>query len=1197
MNIWKSPVFYFGVFLLVVVMTALAAPFIVNWNQYRDNIESYGRKITGRDVAVNGAISARLFPWPNLVLHDVSLGNPKGDTGAPVLSAEKISMQLNLSGLLAGDIFVESVEVDQPIITLTRIDAEHVNWVFQPEQSMRDSKLLDHVKLDKINIVNGTLNLQDKQHGFSTSLSDINTALSAPELLGPWRVQGQARHGDVPLNVSFTSNTFVAGAALKFGLRLEPQDGALPAAALEGEIQNLNLKGKFRVEPVQRDDGKASLDQQFKPLKMQSDIEANFDHVALDAIQITPADSHDNGTLIEGTAEARFDQGVKTTVKLKSPRLDLDSLMGDQSLRIWHAGGVMALLNGFMKEFPDKFDLVTSLDVAAISAAGQNLDNLRIRAAAEKEAIRITDFSANLPGRSRMKFDGIAFPGENAAELGGTLALESNDARALTNWLWPEGKADIAAWWTGSRGRLKAQSDVTWSGTRFGFQNLNYEMDGESGSAELAVQLGKLSAIDLKLKAKTLDLDNYLPRSSGSLSTRSIPFALLQSDTGFEKRLSLTANSLQLNGVEAQNVAVDLDSSLSGFEIKKFEIGSVEGATVKGQGLVLQGPDGPSGEIKATLAAENPRGFIRLLGLAKKGVDPIWTTGLGATNIQASLHVTPSANEPLVTFAVDGSSGPLQLNLSGDIHDLAKQENAALRFSTEITSANSSDIAALLGWSGVAPSSSAGRIQLTASGSQAAGFKSAFSSEIYGAKFTYDGTYKSTQKIPVLDGKLNLASADFSELGRVLAMPLEQVVAGPVSLSLTVEPKDGALQFTGLTGEIAGQHLSGKGSIDADGKLHADIALDELHLRDVLSTSFMSWRGKQAAMDESFAPLNRSFEREIWLHPALLKTGFGADLNEAVIGISSGLDGQQFSLAGRDKNAEPFKLDITLKPEQDGMIASGSLHVPIALEPFVKMTDGTKLATGIALLDGSFSGHGRSPMAVLTTLQGDTSYVLRDATLPQLSPKNFFDQLKDVKTTAELQSAFDVMLKPPGTSLMAQQLAIKVENGALRFDPLVMNSPEAELKITPSYDFSTGEFQTQIGIASIENKDLPPMLVAYTGLPGQLRQRSDVAAVANTLGFKLMSRDLAALEQAQKEQEKMAADEAVQQKQDEEKFAAFQAQRNELRLRQREQKVFAAQRLIDSERAKAVLDKALKEAEILKPSEIEKFLRMENAVP
>ena len=71
MKVWKSPVLYFGVLLVIVVIGLLAAPFIIDWNGYRADLEAYGKKLTGREVIVEGPVSARLFPWPRLTVENV----------------------------------------------------------------------------------------------------------------------------------------------------------------------------------------------------------------------------------------------------------------------------------------------------------------------------------------------------------------------------------------------------------------------------------------------------------------------------------------------------------------------------------------------------------------------------------------------------------------------------------------------------------------------------------------------------------------------------------------------------------------------------------------------------------------------------------------------------------------------------------------------------------------------------------------------------------------------------------------------------------------------------------------------------------------------------------------------------------------------------------------------------------------------
>jgi uncharacterized protein involved in outer membrane biogenesis len=90
MSIWKSPVFYFGIILLVAVTAALAAPYLVPWNSYRAQLESYGEKLTGRDVAIAGDIAVKLFPWPMLEAKHVSIGNPEGFSEGAFIQADVI---------------------------------------------------------------------------------------------------------------------------------------------------------------------------------------------------------------------------------------------------------------------------------------------------------------------------------------------------------------------------------------------------------------------------------------------------------------------------------------------------------------------------------------------------------------------------------------------------------------------------------------------------------------------------------------------------------------------------------------------------------------------------------------------------------------------------------------------------------------------------------------------------------------------------------------------------------------------------------------------------------------------------------------------------------------------------------------------------------------------------------------------------
>ena len=1187
MSIWKSPIFYFGIVLVLAVLGLLVAPFVVNWNGYRDNLEAWGRNVTGREVAINGPISVRFFPWPRLEVLDVSIANPNGFSEQAMLNTKRVNVQLALGGLFNGELQVEAIELDQPSLFLTRNADGIGNWIFQ----LGKSRLLEKIKLEQVKLNDGTVIIRDVGQDFTTVLQHVGGVLSASALEGPWRVRGSAQNNGVPVDLTFSSAEWKTEEPFKFGFRVAPSDGALPAFVFDGAGYNGKLLGKMRLEPVITEDGRQSLDQHFKPLQMQADVIASFHGVKLDKIHIVPADNKDSSTLIEGSADVAFDRGIDASVSLTSPRLDLDQLVGGQSLRVWRAGGLMMLLNRVISEFPERLDLTANLEVASLSAAGETLENLKLNTSAQQGAVRIQNLTANLPGRSLMKFDGIAFPGEGAAELGGTLAVESNDTRALVSWLWPEGKAELIKYWTGSRGRLKAQSDVTWSGKRFGFQNLKYEMDGEAGTAELAVAIGKLPSVDLQLKSKNLDLDNYISLHGLRILDAPLGAPATADDAGFDKRISIQASKMHLNGVEAQDVALDFASSFSGFEIKTLDIGSVEGARVSGNGLILRGPDGPSGDVKLTVEAENPRGFLRMLGAFPKGPDPRWAAVLGRTDLKADVNVRPGAKEPKITYGAVGFSGPLQFSVSGDVSELGKGRDVQVGFSAELNSADGRDFARMVGFSPNATGAGPGKISLTVTGAESSGYNSVFRGELWRTKIGFEGHYKPNEKLPLFDGVASINADDGSAFGNSLGLGHLNLFAGPIGLKSNISTAEQKLLFSSVDGQLGGQKISGEGSISVDGAINANIALGRLDISTLLAGAFMPWRNVQPNLDESFSnSVAAGWRGEIWLRPAELRN-LDSTLKDAVVGIGFEPGSRSLSIASHDQNQEPFILDLTLRKASEGYVFEGSGHGSVALAPMLARNGSRAFAEGQVVLDGKFQGKGRSPQAVLSDLEGAGTYQLNDAALTEISPNPFYLKLEEAKDAAGLQHAFDDLLKGPGFAIENQKHKIVIAKGTAVGEAIELKFDTASAKISPNVDLSNNQVKTEILLSSNTRPDLPELRVRYEGPPGEMIRRSDTSAISAKLGYAFIARDVAELDRVKKEQEKIVADEATQTHADQVKFAAYQAQRAELRLRLRELKVHAAQRIVDAARRKAEIDDLIAGSAAISKIEYPRLLR------
>ena len=1186
MSIFKSPVFYIGLLLVLFVGGALVAPFIVDWNSYRNNLESYGHKISGRDVAINGQISVRLFPWPRLEAEDVSIANPKEIVGQPMLQAGKITMHLALAGLFSGQILVESIDIEKPNLNLVLDRAGQGNWHFVPDQVLAKTGLLNNVLLEKINITDGTLNFADQKHGLSRSLHGFNGVASATAMEGPWRIIAAAKDGETPLDLSWSSTAWKAGTPLKFGLKISPKDGAFPALNFDGEWQNGQLSGNALLSPVVTDDGRTSLDGSFKPLTYQSKVNVAVDTIKLDAIHIVPADIKDSGTLIEGSAAIDISRGAKVDVHLSAPHIDLDGLAGASSMRVWRAGGIMALLNTVMNQAPASLDLTGTLDAASLTVGGEKLENVSLKASAAQRAIRVTDFTADLPGRSRMKFSGIIFPGDGAADLGGSLAFESNDTRGFTQWLWPEGKPGIDQIWTGSRGRLKAQTDVNWGGKRFGFQNLDYELDGLAGKAELAVALGKIPAIDLKLSAKQFDLGSYVSGGLvGFLSSDSFLNGL-SNDNGFERRLQFDFEKLMLNGVTADKVALSYASSISGFEVKKFSIGSVEGAEVAGNGLVLIGPDGPSGEVKFVVGAEHPQGLLRLFGLMPKGVDPRWAAVLGKTDMKADFNVKPGAAEPLLNFSLTGDSGPFHVVSSGTAKDISKGPDATIGLSGTVTSADAHDVARLIGVDVPGREVSEGSLSITADGNSKQGFKSAMDFEGFGTSIGFSGTYSPQPNKLGFAGTFNLVADDANSVTKALALPLIASAAGPLSLKLDTVPKKDGLNISALRIDYGDQTLVGKGDVDAVGHFALHVGGGTFRLLDILALAI----GQDTNVLQTTWPLG--VLGSVDLTPLSLIGPLGQELKNPLISLQANEAGKTFSLTALNNNNEALLLDGTLVQKGIGFALQTQVHYPFDIAALMTTADGKPSLVGTSMIDGKFSSESRSVQGLIAGLAGQGSADSSALILNDISPDRFFSNLKSLTRTEDIQSEFAKLFSGSGISLGNQKFMFEAKDGALKFAPLLVVTPETEIQIEPHVDLINPDFVTTVTLKSKTQADLPAMRVVYQGAPGALKVRSDVSALSAKLGTALIAKDMAALDQVQKEQEKLVADQAAQAQADREKFEAFQAQRLELRQRLKEQKVFAAQRALDAARYKAALEAATVAGEAMVKEDKKRFLMM-----
>ncbi len=1194
MKVWKSPVFYFGIVLVLAVFSAMLAPFVVDWGKYRAGLEAYGEKLTGRQVEIAGPIGVRFFPWPRLTAHEVRIANPPGLPDKWFATADQIVVRMNLGALFNAEIQVESINIDNPKIKLRRALDGSANWNFVPSENIRNSRLLEQVKLDQITLSGGTLQLVDDRRSAPAELKKINATFSALNLAGPWRSSGGFEYDGMPLAFAANTGAWAHDEPLNLGLRVSSQENSGYSYFLDGTSSAGKFDGTLRLEPTQSPDGKSDTEGQFRPITFKSKVTGSFEKIELSEIEVRPADVADQGTILSGTASFVLDREIKATADFSAPRVDFDALAGAGARRLLRDGGGLALVNGLLAALPEAVDLRSSIKFAALKTGGEVLDNVLLDVSANRGAMRIHELSASLPGRSRSRFEGVFFPGTQYAELAGMLEVKSPDARQLALWLWPDSKSGITRTWTGLRGNLEAKAEVALTASKLELQNIDYELDGERGKAGLAVLVnGERPIIDLRIDMKTADVDNYIPNglaalsSDGSASWTSIAGNFVEEQVKRDLHLTFQAGTFRLNGVEASDIAVDMETTVKGFDLKTIEAGSVGGAKLSVSGNVLSTPEGPDGDIGISLTAEDPRGLLRLTGLLPRDTTPQWSSALGKTALKIDLQAKPSANAPTTHFGVIGRVGDLDISSNGSFTVGAGMTGTGIKGTTEIKSPSSATLFNLFGGAAETGDAIPARAVLTADGVLHERFQVDLQSEIYRSEVKFRGSVNPAAGQLGLDGNLTVESAQAQDLLAALKVPALSAVGGQLSFATKVSTAGSLQSFDGIEAKLSDFTLTGSAALKNQTEVTGDFDVGDISLANTMAPVFLPWNGSAQPLEETFArTMPFGLTGVVWVRPKSLEIYPGFAVGNAQIGITATADATEFVASAKTGEGDDIVVEIASRPAGEGRKITGQATLPIDVFQRLKQNDGRSVAAGLATVDVKFDGMGRSPGGVLAMLNGKGTFTLQDGKLLNITPENFSKLILTAKDAESLELAFAGLRSGDGITLGPVSGTVTIANGVATFTPFGLTGPDAQVLVKPVVELAEGKIDLGVVLSLKALPELPPMEISYSGKPTALVAGEDRTALTSYLGFKVLEQGVDALEKVQAEQERMAIEEEKLRKLDEERLTAFYAQRAELRLRLRELKVHGAQRILDVELAKAEERRLIRDGDAINKAEL-----------
>src|SRR6266851_4136998 len=169
-----------GLFVML-LLVALAVPYFLNVDRYRDTIVDAVQKQTVRKVTV-GAIHARLFPGVGVTVAELHIGNPPGFPTGDLVGAAEIRVNVALAPLLHGIIHVNSVDLVRPKLTILTNNSGGNNYTFEapdsaqkattPEKSGESTSSITLDQIDSINLTGAEIAVGSVIRGAAAPLAD-----------------------------------------------------------------------------------------------------------------------------------------------------------------------------------------------------------------------------------------------------------------------------------------------------------------------------------------------------------------------------------------------------------------------------------------------------------------------------------------------------------------------------------------------------------------------------------------------------------------------------------------------------------------------------------------------------------------------------------------------------------------------------------------------------------------------------------------------------------------------------------------------------------------------------------------------------------------------------------------------------------------------------------------------------------------
>ena len=1116
----------------MILFTALIGPHFVDWTSYRDTFEREASAYVGRPVTVAGKVGVRLLPTPVVSFTDIVVGDPK----KPDVRMERFRAEIELTPLLSGQVRVVQMTMERPVFHVDIGDlAAHSGAL-----SAARGPAPEHVSLERLEIVDGSASVAYGADRREVQARNIDAVVEADTLMGPGRVTANLTLAGAPVAVSVAFGRLTDREVIT---KLSVRSPKYPVSlTTEGQLQfAADAPPKYEgtatvagIEPEKKDAPRSP----WADFRASGAFALNPVSLAVSEMQISYGGT-ERPLILQTAGKIDFSPSPRFDVTLAARQIDIDRTLGGGAEQ---PVAIEAAVRTLAEKIPDvptpKIPGVLHLRAQGAVVGGGVIQSVSADLSTGDRAWHLDDFSATLPGETEVGMSGtIGIDPETTFE--GHARIASNRPAALASW-W-RGEVGSAS----KIGRFSVEADVD---LRPGEQRLaNLVAATGVGTMRGSVEIRRFSQsgndiVAVDLGADRADLEEA--RALGELFTgKSFAAGSIEQMT-----LSLKADVLSAGGVDAHSVAVEGVLAGGEFNLGRLTVADLAGASIDARGNIKNPLDKPTGEVYASIQAENFEGaaaFLASLMPQNRIVQRLHQVAPILSPVSADISAKAGEAGGQISLSLTGSFAATHVTLVGEgSGSLGDPSTLAGSLKLHADGADSGTVLRQLGIAALPVRSGPLALDADFEGALAKDGKLTLEGSVAGVDVSYDGTTAERDGVPAVKGAFTAKSKDIDPALLLAGISVPGIGEGhAASASGGLEYSAGTIGITLAEGTFDGEPMSGALSATFAPAMQLSGNLDLTTLSAPTLAGFgigaQPGVGESGWSDAPFAvALPQGMSLDLALNAATLDLGGPVPAKDAKLDAQLADGKLQLDLA-----SAVFAGGV-LKGTLSATLADGAVDLSVrgglkggALDELVWERSGVPIASGT--LDASFDmvGRGRSTAGVVATLSGSGSFSIDAGRINVMNP----DALNAVMSAAEgptepddlqARETFATLFGSGALNVGRVAGSFAIANGSMSIPTVSMQSGETAILADARFDLSRLTLESQWVVrngGSGSDEGQPYVPIHFSGDIADPDRQVDLEPLLNLLRSRFLQRQLKELEELEAVRKRVEAEEAARQ--------------------------------------------------------------------